>query len=113
MNNDLLGGLRRDAPEGGGVHLGAKAVAHLTLRIEFAALFDGDLQVGFGDLVNDFLELKDLDLPAFFIVVGFNIDFGTVSFARRGTQCLFQSLDENLSVNALVTADLFDNAFYI
>ena len=61
----------------------------------------------------DFLELEDFYFSGFFHILSLDVDFTAVFLFGRRSQCFFQCFDENATIDAFVTADLFNNAFYV
>ncbi len=113
LDDDLFGGLRSDAPERRGVHLGAQTVADFAFGIEFAAFLQGYLQRRIFDRLDDVLELKDFDFAGIVIVLHFNVDFTSELFPCSRFECLFKRTDQNLAINSFVSANLVDDALYI
>ena len=113
LNDDLFGRLGSDAAERGGIHFGAQAIADLAFGIQLAAFLKAYFVTRFGDDFRNLLKLKHLDLTAFIIILNFDIQLVAVFFPGSRSQGFFQSLDQDFAVYSLVSANLFNNAFYI
>ena len=113
LDNDLFGRLGGYASEGAGIHLGTQAVANLTFGIQLATLREADFNLRFSDDLGDLFKLKDFDLTAFFIVLNFDIHLVAVLFPGGRSQSLFQRLDKDFAINALIPANLFYDTFYV
>ena len=113
LHDHLLGGLGGDPPELVGVHLDAEAVPDLGFRVDPVRLFQGDLQVLVGHLLDHLLELEDLDFTRFVVEGDFQVVVGPQLLLGRRLDGLLQGLDQDFPVNALLAAHLINHSFQI
>jgi len=92
-------------------HFDAEAVSELGFRIHFVGFFQRNLHVLVGDVFHDCLELENLDFALFLVVSHFHIVIRAPFFSGCRFHSLFQSLDEDIPVEALFTAHLVDDSF--
>jgi len=134
LQDDLLRGLRGDAPEGPAVglevqevavalvllaspiavlvaieDLEAELVADLGLRIDHPALIDGDLRIGVLDLVDDGHVLEELDLADLLVELRLDLAMGAEHLLCGRLDGGLQRFDQDLALDALVFADLVDH----
>jgi hypothetical protein len=113
LDDDLLGGLGCDPAKRGRVHLYAQAVTFFAFRIEFLPFLEADLKLGVGDFFNHLFKLEDLYLTDLLVVLNLDIHFIAELFPRGRSQSFLESLNKNLPVDTLVTADLIDDTLYV
>ena len=111
LDDHLLGGLGRDAPEVGHLEGEADFVVELHGRIEFAGLFDVDFGIGIGHVVNDDLELVDLDFPGVVVVADFDVDVLAVFADNGSADGVLKRIHEHVAIEPFVFADLVDGLF--
>ena len=109
LNDDLLGGLRRDAAELLGLDRDGDGFAQLGPAGNLLRAVKIDLVIGVGDLFDD--ELVDLHLDAFFIFIQDDLDvvlvLGVVA-AERGEHRLADLIVHIVAGNAFFLFNVFD-----
>ena len=113
LDDDLLGGLGRDASQV--LHLDPEAhfVVQLYGGIMLAGVGQGNLSVLVGHVVvfhHDF-ELVYLNVAGVVIVGHFHVHILAEAAQHRGAHGVFQRVDEHVAVKALVFADLINGLF--
>jgi hypothetical protein len=114
LDDVLLGGLRRDPPELVLRELREQLVADLGLGIERRLrVLQHDLIRWIGDLVDDGLDLEQLHFSDVGVELGFDLMLEAERTTRRRQHRLFESGDDDALVDALLLADLLDDAIQI
>ncbi len=108
LDDHLLGDLREDAAEALGVELHADFVADLDFRVQFARLGDEHLRLGVGEHLDHRAELEEFDFAGLLVVGRFDGLVGAVFLVGGLDHRLFQRIDDDLLVDALVLGDLVD-----
>ena len=111
LDDDLFGRLNGDPAEGARFDLDAEAVARFRFLIQGASRFrNGDMEIRIQNLFHHCLELEDLDLTGFLVVMGLQFDIGPQLLVSRRQHGILQGLDDNLPVYSAILAHLFDQA---
>jgi hypothetical protein len=114
LDDVLLGGLRRDATEFLLRELREKLVTDLGLGIErFLGDLHGYLIGRVRDLVDDGLDLEKLDLPDVGVELRFDLMLEPERSPGGRKHGLFEGGDDDALVDALLFADLLDDAIQI
>src|SRR5262245_4945607 len=110
LQDDLLRGLRSDAPQ---VFHRARQFEHVADLRAFAdfqvGLFDGHFLRRVGDLFDDRLDRVQLDRPGLLVVPRVQVFAGFKMLARSGHHGVFDRADDDLGVDLL----LFTENFYV
>jgi hypothetical protein len=108
LDDHLLGGLREDAAEVGGVELDADLVADLGVRVELARAVEDDLRGRVRDPLDDLAKLEQLDLGGLAVEAGLDLLLLPELLAGRLDHRLFEGADDGLAVDAFVLRELLD-----
>ncbi len=110
LNDDLLGRLSCDAPQGLGAHADSQLIAQGDFGIEHESLLQRHFLVRIGYGFHHLLELKSLNLAEFLIEGDVQVQLAPVLFLDGGLDGLFKCVDQRLAVNPLFSAHLIDQA---
>ena len=109
LEDDLLGGLRRDAPE----HVGR--LRELDLHVDFGlfavqllGLGERDFRQRILDLLDDLADREQLDLPGVVVELGAQVLGRSVVLARRGKHRVLDGGDDDVGLDALLLRHRLD-----
>ena len=113
LDDDLLGRLGRDSAELPGVDLHADLIVGFALRVVLQSLLERDLGVVGGIALDHRFELEQLDLTRLQIELGLDLALRAQLAPRSRHHRLLERVDDDVPVDALVFADLIDDAAQI
>ena len=96
-----------------GSELDPQAVSDLSLCIQFLGFFERDFGRGVHHLFDDLLELEQLNLSGFLIIVDLNLSLMAILLSRSRQNGLFEGLDDHLPVDPLILSYLVDDIIEI
>ena len=111
LKDDLLGQLRRNAPQNVGRLIGAQLAADLGRGIDALGIVQRDLGDGIFDLVGVFDDRPDRvgpDLAAFLVQFGAQILLGLVVLSGGDDDGIFHRADHDLRIDAFLPAESVD-----